>query len=133
MASTIQVKEKTVNNREVISFSKEYRGQEHEVFAPKEHATQVLLSLLAILNQGTPVEKQFVLARKGDIGAEDVQTVDSEMAKSNAVRALVAELFDDETAVDVEELLENHGVTTTRQCSSQRSRRHESRSRTQRN
>jgi len=102
MPSVIEVKEKTVNNREVISFSKHYRDEEHEVFAPKEHATQVLLSLLAIVNQDKPDTEQLVLARKGQVGDGGAEPVDGELVKKEVLMAVARELFDDDTAAAVE-------------------------------
>lgn len=105
MTSTIQVKEKTVNNREVISFSKEYSGEEHEVFAPKEQATQVLLSILAILNEDKKNGNQYILTRKGDIGAADASVVDGDMLKADVVETVVRELYDENTAKAVNTIL----------------------------
>lgn len=69
MTSTIQVSEKTVNGRTVIAFRKEYADEEHEVFAPKEQATQIMLDLLATVNDSKDSESdQFVLVRKSELG-----------------------------------------------------------------
>jgi hypothetical protein len=100
MPSTIQVTEKTVNNRDVISFSKEYSGEQHEVFAPKEHATQVMLDVLSIVNQPKEESQELVLARKGDLGG-DIASVDGELLKASVVQSVVSELYDEQTASDV--------------------------------
>jgi len=69
MTSTVEVREKTVNNREVIAFVKEYNQEQHEVFVPKQQATQVLLDLLATVNeQKEEQSNQFVLIRKSELG-----------------------------------------------------------------
>lgn len=68
MSSSIEITTKTVNNREVIAFAKNYADEEHEVFAPEEQGTQMLLDLLATVNQGKESEEQFVLVRKSEVG-----------------------------------------------------------------
>lgn len=90
-----------MNNRRVLSFSKEYGGEEHEVFAPEEQATQVLISILTILNEGRPEAEQFVLARKGDIGSGDMANAGVEMMKETTVESVVGELYNDEMAAEV--------------------------------
>lgn len=102
MPNVIEVKEKTVNIREVISFSKHYRDEEHEVFAPKEHATQVLLQLLAVVNQDKPPSEQLVLARMGQVGDGTAAPVDGELLKKEVLMAVARELFDEDTAAAVE-------------------------------
>lgn len=104
MPSTVQVKEKTVNNRDVISFSKEYSGETHEVFAPKEQATQVLLNILTVANKDKADPEQLVLARKGDIGG-DVETVNGEMLKETVAMSVIESLYDEHAAREVTKFL----------------------------
>ena len=68
MTSTIEITEKTVNNRDVIAFKKSYADEEHEVFAPDEQGVQMLLDLLATVNKQKDREEQFVLVRKSEVG-----------------------------------------------------------------
>ena len=68
MTSTIEITEKTVNNRDVIAFKKSYADEEHEVFAPEEQGVQMLLDLLATVNKQKDREEQFVLVRKSEVG-----------------------------------------------------------------
>ena len=68
MTSTIEITEKTVNNRDVIAFKKSYADDEHEVFAPEEQGVQMLLDLLATVNKQKDREEQFVLVRKSEVG-----------------------------------------------------------------
>jgi len=110
MSSTIQVKAKTVNNREVISFSKLYGGEEHEVFAPTNQGTQVMLSLLSIINDGKDEDEQFVFVRKRDLGGVgEVDTVqDGNVVKRQAVGAVVETFWDDNKAIQVQNLLNDY-------------------------
>lgn len=98
MPSVIEVREKTVNSRDVISFSKVYADEEHEVFAPKEHAVQVLLQLLAVINEDKDDDGRFLLVRKGQVGDGDVEPVDDELVKREVLAAVARELFDDDAA-----------------------------------
>jgi len=102
MVSTIQVREKTVNNRDVISFAKEYADEEHEVFCPTEQSTQLLLDLLSVVNQDKDESDQFVLVRKSDVGKlDEVEVVaNGDAYKKQAVTAVVSSLFDEQTAAD---------------------------------
>ena len=68
MTSTIEITEKTVNNRDVIAFKKSYADEEHEVFAPEEQGVQMLLDLLATVNKQKDRDEQFVLVRKSEVG-----------------------------------------------------------------
>jgi len=69
MSSTIQIREKTVNGRDVIAFTKEYADETHEVFAPNEQGTQILFNLLATINDRKEQQKdEFVLVRKSELG-----------------------------------------------------------------
>ena len=68
MTSTIEITEKTVNNRDVIAFKKSYADEEHEVFAPEEQGVQMLLDLLATVNKQKGRDEQFVLVRKSEVG-----------------------------------------------------------------
>jgi len=69
MSSTIQISEKTVNGRDVIAFTKEYADEEHEVFAPKEQAIQIMFNLMATINDDKEQQKdEFVLVRKSELG-----------------------------------------------------------------
>jgi len=110
MTSTVQVQEKTVTNRDVVSFRKEYNGEEHEVFFPQDQTTQVLLSLLSVVNESKEGDDQFVLARKGDLGNGDVETATDSMVKETVVTAAVRELYDDDTASAVGTLLGGENV-----------------------
>jgi len=110
MPSTIEVKPKTVQDRDVISFRKEYGSEEHEVLVPTDQATQVLLSLLSVLNDGKDDSEQFVLARKGDLANGDTNTVGDDLAKATVVKSAVRELYDDDTAKAVQTIL-NGGET----------------------
>jgi hypothetical protein len=69
MSSSIRITEKTVNDRDVIAFSKSYADEEHEVFAPEEQGAQMLLDLIATVNRGKANSDQFVLVRKSEVGA----------------------------------------------------------------
>jgi hypothetical protein len=104
MTSTVQVQEKTVTNRDVVSFRKEYNGEEHEVFFPQDQATQVLLSLLTVVNDSKEGEEQLVLARKGDL-ANGGSSVSDTMVKETVVTSAVRELYDENTAGAVKTLL----------------------------
>jgi hypothetical protein len=110
MSSTVQVKAKTVKDRDVISFRKEYGSEEHEVLVPTDQATHVLLSLLSVLNDGKDDSGQFVLARKGDLANGDTNTVGDDLAKATVVKSAVRELYDDDTAKAVQTIL-NGGET----------------------
>ena len=68
MTSAVEITQKTVNNRDVIAFKKSYADEEHEVFAPEEQGIQMLLDLLATVNEGKERENQFVLIRKSEVG-----------------------------------------------------------------
>lgn len=68
MSSTIEITTKTVNSRDVIAFKKSYADEEHEVFAPEEQGVQMLLDLLATVNEGKDRNNQFVLVRKSEVG-----------------------------------------------------------------
>ena len=68
MTSTIEITTKTVNGRDVIAFKKGYADEVHEVFAPEEQGTQMLLDLLATVNESKDREDQFVLIRKSEVG-----------------------------------------------------------------
>lgn len=106
MSSTVQVQAKTVQDRDVISFHKEYGSEEHEVFAPKDQATQVLLNLLSVVNDGKNDDEQFVLARKGDLANGDSKAVSDELVKTTVVESAVRELYDDDTAKAVSTILD---------------------------
>jgi len=110
MTSTIEVKKKTVGDREVISFSKLYSGEEHEVFAPTNQGIQVMLSLLTTINDEKDEDDQFVLVRKRDVGGLNVEKVDAndELYKREAVRSVVESFFDDEMANQVQSLIEDY-------------------------
>jgi len=106
MPSVIKVKEKTVNNRVVVSFSKNYADQEYQVFVPKEHATEILRSLLEILNEDNADGEELVLLRKGQVGNGDgVETLDGELLKEQVLVNLADTLFDGDTALAVEQAL----------------------------
>lgn len=69
MTNTVQVKERRVNGRDVIAFTKTYNDEEHEVFAPREQANQILLDLLATVNDSKENDEDgFVLVRKSELG-----------------------------------------------------------------
>jgi hypothetical protein len=106
MSSTVQVKSKTVQDRDVISFRKEYGSEEHEVFVPTDQATQVLLSLLSVVNEDKDDSKQFVLARKGDLANGETAAISDEMVKTTVVESAVRELYDDNTAKAVATILD---------------------------
>jgi len=106
MSSTVQVKSKTVQDRDVISFRKEYGSEEHEVFVPTDQATQVLLSLLSVVNEDKDEGKQFVLARKGDLANGETTAISDEMVKTTVVESAVRELYDDNTAKAVATILD---------------------------
>jgi len=106
MSSTVQVKAKTVQDRDVISFRKEYGSEEHEVFVPTDQATQVLLSLLSVVNDGKEDGEQFVLARKGDLANGEKSAISDEMVKTTVVESAVRELYDDNTAKAVATILD---------------------------
>lgn len=107
MTSTIEVAEKTVNNREVISFTKEYADEEHEVFCPKEQGTQLVFNLLSVVNAEKDDEDRFVLVRKGDVGYMDREaTGDTQRPKMEALSTVVEALYDSKTAKDVIKAIE---------------------------
>jgi hypothetical protein len=105
MSSTVQVQSKTVRDRDVISFRKEYGSEEHEVLVPTDQATQVLLSLLSVMNDGKDDSEQFVLARKGDLANGDSGAISDELVKATVVESAVRELYDDDTAKAVQTIL----------------------------
>jgi len=102
----IQVREKTVNSRDVISFSKEYADEEHEVFAPQEQGVQVLLDLLNVVNETH--DDGLVLVRKSQLGkVNNVETLTNGGELRKQVLADVTEtLFDIQTKTDVLDVLE---------------------------
>lgn len=104
MSSTVQVSEKTVTNRDVISFRKEYNGEEHEVFFPQDQATQVLLNLLSVVNDSKNGDEKYVLARKGDLA--NGESLSDTLAKETVVTSAVRELYDDNTAKAVATILD---------------------------
>jgi len=107
MSSTIQVQAKTVQDRDVISFRKEYGSEEHEVFVPTDQATQVLLSLLSVVNDTKDTDDaQFVLARKGDLANGDTGAISDDLVKATVVETAVRELYDDNTANAVATVLD---------------------------
>lgn len=111
MSSTVQVQSKTVRDRDVISFRKEYGSEEHEVFVPVDQAPQVLLSLLSVINDGKVDDEKFVLTRKGHIANGDAGTVGDDLVKATVVETAVGALYDDDTAKAVGTILnggENH-------------------------
>lgn len=114
MPSTVQVSEKTVNNRDVISFAKEYAGEEHEVMCPTEQGTQVLLDLLSVLNQHKDEPDRFVLIRKGEVGhLDDVDPIpNGDEYKRQAAYSVVESLFDEQTAADAMLAIEDSEVAT---------------------
>jgi len=110
MSSTVQVQRKTVQDRDVISFRKEYGSEEHEVFAPTDQATQLLLSLLSVVNEGKENEQEmFVLARKGDLANGDNGVASDEMVKEVVIESVVRELYDDTAADAVSSILHTGG------------------------
>lgn len=110
MNSTVQVKRKTVQDRDVISFRKEYGSEEHEVFAPTDQATQLLLSLLSVVNEGKADDNEkFVLARKGDLANGDNGVASDDMVKEVVVESVVRELYDDTAADAVSSVLHTGG------------------------
>lgn len=69
MQSTISVTEKTVNNRDVVVLTKEYNNEVHEVFIPRDQLTQVVIQLLATMNDQKNNQKdELVLIRKSELG-----------------------------------------------------------------
>ena len=109
MSSQVQVKRKTVQDRDVISFRKEYGSEEHEVFCPEDQALQVLMNLLGVVNEGKEDSKQFVLARKGDVANADSHIASDEIVKAMVVESAVRELYDDNTAKAVGTILNGGG------------------------
>jgi len=105
MPSTIEVKPKTVQDRDVISFRKEYGSEEHEVFCPEDQALQVLMNLIGVVNDGKEEEKQFVLSRKRDVANGDTQPIADDVVKATVVETTVRELYDDNTAKAVGTIL----------------------------
>lgn len=106
MTSTVQVQAKTVQDRDVISFRKEYGSEQHEVFVPQDQSTQVLLNLLSVVNDNKEDSEQFVLARKGDLANGDSKAVSDELVKTTVVESAVRELYDDDTAKAVSTILD---------------------------
>jgi len=102
MPSTVQVTERTVNDRDVISFSKEYNGEEHEVMFPVEQGAQVLLDLLSALNQHKDDPERFVLIRKGEVGHLDqVESIPNvKQYKKQAAYSALESLFSEQEAAD---------------------------------
>jgi len=106
MSSQVEVKRKTVQDRDVISFRKEYGSEEHEVFVPQDQALQVLLNLLGVVNDRKENEdEQFVLSRKRDVANGDSHVVSDDVVKSTVVETTVRELYDDNTAKAVSTIL----------------------------
>jgi len=104
MPSPIHVRQKTVQDRDVISIRKEYAGETHEVYVPTEDTTQLLLNLLGVINDGKADDRKFVLARKGTVG-ENTDSLGDDLIKKTTVKAIVRELYDDDTANAVVTLL----------------------------
>jgi len=105
MSTQIEVRRKTVQDRDVISFRKEYGSEEHEVFVPKDQALQVLLNLIGVVNDGKEEEQQFVLSRKRDVANGDSHVVSDDVVKSTVIETTVRELYDDNTAKAVATIL----------------------------
>jgi len=68
MSSEVQVREQTVNGRDVIVLTKEYGGETHELYVPMDQAYQVLFNLLATVNDRKEESMQHVLIRKNELG-----------------------------------------------------------------
>lgn len=106
MSSTVQVQSKTVRDRDVISFRKKYGSEEHEVLVPTDQATQVLLSMLSVLNDDKADGEQFVLARKGDLANGNKTAISDTLVKQTVIETAVRELYDDDTASAVATILD---------------------------
>lgn len=102
MPSVIETKTKTVNNREVIAFVKQWADEEHEVFAPKEHATQILLSVLSVVNDGKDADDRLLLVRQRDVGEPNPEPYPTNgQLKRDAVVGMARELVGEDAAADV--------------------------------
>jgi len=110
MSSIIEVKEKTVNNREVIAFVKQWADEEHEVFAPVEHGTQILLSVLSVVNEGKDADDRLLLVRQRDVGKTEPEPypTDGEL-KRDAVVSVARELVGEDAAAEVALALDGDG------------------------
>lgn len=104
MTSTVEVKRSEAGGREVYSISKTYRGEEHEVIFPLNQDVQVLVNLISTINEGKPEGDQFVLMRRNAVGRED-NGQDIETVKTAVLQSVVQELFGDETAKEVMEVV----------------------------
>ena len=68
MASSISVNRESVRERDIVSLSKTYNGEEHEIYIPSEQVPQVVMELLYEMNQSREEDDQFVLVRKSQLG-----------------------------------------------------------------
>lgn len=106
MTSTVQIKRKTVQDRELISFTKEYGGEEHEVMVPTNQAVQVLATFLEAVNQDLDREREFVLMRRESVGMIDAEPVETQNEiKLSVLRNVVESLYDGDTADKVADSL----------------------------
>lgn len=106
MTSTVEVKRSEAGGREVYSISKVYRGEEHEVIFPLNQDIQVLVNLISTINEGKDKDDQFVLMRRNAVGREgDGVGANEQAIKESAVQTIVQEFYDQDTAEQVTEVI----------------------------
>lgn len=99
MSSTVEVKRKTVQDRELISFTKEYAGEEHEVMFPVNQGVQVLATLVDAVNQDLDRGREFVLMRRESVGMIDAEPESTQNElKAGVLRSVVETLYDGDAA-----------------------------------
>jgi hypothetical protein len=103
MPSPIQVTEKTIHDRDVISIRKEYGGDEHEVMCPVEDGIQLLFNIMSLVNDTRDKADEFVLVRKSDVGR--LHRTDgasrTKQSRKDALAQVTTALFDEQIANDV--------------------------------